>query len=193
MFSVKSLKKSISAKTELHGSVPARACRVAESTAAPRYLRDAARRRQRRGWLQRRRGSAPATWRLLRGTCASSPNLQARSRLRRLDLRARTHNKHARGEFCSFAVMAENILSLCLSSAVPAEAAWIFSAMSCSSVSATSNRYALIGPSVASAQKSSTTTPSTVRTIPIGCLPCSSPSDRPVRETQRWFSVLILL
>lgn len=55
----------------------------------------------------------------------------------------------------------------------------MFSAMSCSSVSATSSRYALMGPSDASAQKSNTTTPSTLRMIPIGCLPGWSPRDRP--------------
>ena len=52
-------------------------------------------------------------------------------------------------------------------------------AKSCSSVSATSKRYALIGPSDASAQKSSTTTPTTVNTMPIGWLPGVSPMARP--------------
>lgn len=70
-------------------------------------------------------------------------------------------------------------VSVCDVSALPAEAAWMLRAMSCSSVSATSSRYARIGPSVASAQKSNTTTPSTVRTMPIGCRPSSSPMDRP--------------
>lgn len=64
---------------------------------------------------------------------------------------------------------------------VPDEKAWMLRAMSCSSVSATSSRYALIGPSAASAQKSSTTTPSTVRTMPMGCLLGSSPTAKPTR------------
>lgn len=61
----------------------------------------------------------------------------------------------------------------------PAEKAWMLSAMSCSSLSTTSNRYARMGPSVASALKSRTTTPSTVRTMPMGCRLGTSPSARP--------------
>jgi len=67
----------------------------------------------------------------------------------------------------------------------PAEKAWMLRAISCSSLSTTSNRYARIGPSVASAQKSSTTTPSTVRTIPMGCLSGTSPIARPEEKQMR--------
>lgn len=64
----------------------------------------------------------------------------------------------------------------------------MFSAMSCSSVSATSSRYALMGPSDASAQKSNTTTPSTLRMIPIGCLPGWSPMARPESQGNKRMS-----